>query len=683
MDSLPDPVAQHLPDADAQKVNILLVDDRAEQRLSLAAVLADLGENIVEASSGREALRWLLHSEFAVILLDINMPGMDGLETAALIRQRPSTAHTPIIFITAHSDDTQAPRGYSLGAVDYILAPVQPDVLRTKVGVFVELFKKTEHIKRQAAALEHRAIQLHKLTEASLAIHSAVSVERILQVVSDAAVAITGAVQCVSTTEMASTGIRRAVAVSRTVTRDDAPPDPPSLPDTAATDPSVERLTIPLMARDGRAIGCLEVQQRGTDCRSDDRAMLLQLAQMTAIAIENTLASEAREANRLKDEFLATLSHELRTPLQAMLGWTAMLRSGRLDADSTRRGLEVIERSAKAQTQLIEDLLDVSRIISGKLRIEPRPLDLGTIVEATLDAVRPIAASKRIDVALTLDRWLGRVCGDATRLQQVLSNLLSNAVKFTATGGRIEVRVERWAGLARIRVSDTGRGIAPDLLPHIFERFRQGDSSTTRPYSGLGIGLAIVRHLVELHGGTVHAESPGSGQGAAFTVNLPIMENGHAQQDGVLIPSPAPAASIPAVLNGLRLDGVRVLIVEDEADARECMTVVLEDCGATVTAVDSVSAALRVLEQSPTDVLLSDLGMPGEDGYALIRQLRARERERGGRIPAAAVTAYARSDDRERILHAGFDAHVGKPVEPAELAQLVSELAGRVPHPSP
>jgi signal transduction histidine kinase/ActR/RegA family two-component response regulator len=386
-----------------------------------------------------------------------------------------------------------------------------------------------------------------------------------------------------------------------------------------------------------------------------------------AHANEREARRQAEEANRLKDEFLATLSHELRTPLNAILGWAQMLRSGRLDEATTERAVETIERNAKAQAQLIADILDVSRIITGKLRLELGPVELPHVIEAALDSVRPAADAKEIHLAVRLDPQLPPLLGDANRLQQVVWNLLSNAIKFTPRGGRVEVELRQSGPGVEVRVSDTGIGIRPDFLPYVFDRFRQAESSTTRAHGGLGLGLSIVRHLVELHGGTVAVESPGEGQGTTFIVHLPVRSAALAVDRR----QSHPAWSAPP------LDGLHVLVLEDEADTRELVTLTLTQGGAQVTAVPSAAEALAALDRSLPDVLVSDIGVPGEDGYSLLRKLRAREPARGGLVPAVALTAYARTEDRLQAFTAGFQMHLAKPVDPAELVAVVASLAGR------
>jgi PAS domain S-box-containing protein len=393
------------------------------------------------------------------------------------------------------------------------------------------------------------------------------------------------------------------------------------------------------------------------------------------LAREQAARAEAEAANRMKDEFLATLSHELRTPLNAMIGWTQLLRTRKFNEATAARALETIDRNTKSLAQLIEDVLDVSRIITGKLRLNFHPVELVPVIEAALDTVRPAAEAKDIQIESRLDPSAGLVLGDPNRLQQVVWNLLSNAVKFTPKSGRVLVRLELIHSRVQISVSDTGQGISPEFLPYVFDRFRQADSSSTRSHGGLGLGLAIVRHLVELHGGTVHAHSPGIRQGATFFVNLPLMAVAHRASAPEQIQPPVKNEVLTSSLPSL--DGLRVLVVDDEADARELLIAALGQYGAEVTAVAAVAEAIEALQRLQPNVLVSDIGMPGEDGYALIRQVRALAAEQGGQIPVVALTAYARAEDRTQAILAGFQLHVPKPVNPAELAAVIANLAGR------
>ena len=388
---------------------------------------------------------------------------------------------------------------------------------------------------------------------------------------------------------------------------------------------------------------------------------------------EQEARQDAEAANRLKDDFLATLSHELRTPLNAIIGWAHLLRTGTLDETTAARALETIDRNAKAQNQLINDILDVSRIITGKLHLALQPLDPGAVVEAALDTVRPAAAAKEIQIEASLEPGAGTVSGDPDRLQQVVGNLMSNAIKFTPKGGKVQVRLRRVDSQALILVADSGPGISPEFLPHVFERFRQGDASTTRSHVGLGLGLAIVRHLVELHGGTVEASSAGEGQGATFSVQLPLISARRPEDRAT--PSAKDADASARATSPL--DGLRILLVDDDVAGREAMATVLQSRGAHVICASTSEEALAAMGREHPDVLLSDIEMPGEDGHTLIRKVRALPPDRGGDIPAAALTAYARGEDRQKALLAGFQVHVSKPVQPEELTAVIAELAGR------
>jgi CheY-like chemotaxis protein len=673
-----------------ERISILAVDDSPDKLLALTALLSELGQDLVTATSGRDALRLLLQRDFAVVLLDVRMPGMDGFETAALMRQRKRSEHTPIIFITAFGDDLLAARGYSLGAVDYILAPVEPDTLRTKVSVFVELFRKTAEVRRQADVLAHRANQLQKLTQASLAINSALSPDRILEVVGDFARDVLGAHQSAAavavdprwssargTLVFSSPGwiagdwpwLRDRQDLLTFLARGNCPVREPRRAETPGW------LVALMTARDGRRIGLLQVSdKRDGDFTEEDEGILTQLAQMGSIAIENSLNAEAREANRIKDEFLTTLSHELRTPLAAMSGWTRILRTTKLDDERAVHGLEVIERNLQSQTRLIDDLLDVSRIITGKLRLNVRKASLAAVIEAAMDAMRPAAEAK--DIRLTFENSLApdedAVTGDPDRLQQVVWNVVSNAIKFTPPRGRVALELSTSADQFVIRITDTGRGIDGEFLPFVFDRFRQADSATTRTHTGLGVGLAVARHLVELHGGTIAAESSGEDLGATFSISLPRS----ATAGDVPASRPAPIPAVPGTSpRHADLTGLRILVVEDDPDNREVVEQVLRGAGATVAAAASGAEGLALVREVPPDVLVSDIGMPDHDGIWLIERVRELPPDRGGAVPALAVSAYAREEDRVRAIAAGFQSHIAKPFEPAQLTASVARLA--------
>ena len=390
---------------------------------------------------------------------------------------------------------------------------------------------------------------------------------------------------------------------------------------------------------------------------------------VVATVLAQTMTEEAEKANRLKDEFLATVSHELRTPLNAVLGWARMLTSKQLNEERAAHAVDTIERNASALAHIIDDLLDVSRIVAGTLQLDHYPVNVPTITQAAVDAVRPLAAAKRIQLRFSPDPSSTEVVsGDAGRLEQVVVNLLTNAIKFTPEKGRVDISIKRAGPDLELAVEDTGEGMSPDFLPHVFDRFRQADSATSRRHSGLGLGLAIVRQLVELHGGTVSADSSGPGKGSKFTVRLPILTSPRVREPRPRSDEGRPAPSLE------RLDGLHVLLVEDNADGREVMSMMIELAGARATAVGSVREALEALESLQPDALVSDIGLPDEDGYDLIRRLRSKETERGGFLPAGAMTGFVRAEDRARILAAGFQVHVPKPVDATELTAAIAAV---------
>ena len=735
----------------AQKINILLVDDNPANLLALEEILDAPDRNLVRASSGDEALRYLLDCDVAVILLDVYMPGINGLETAALIRGRERSRNTPIIFLTAdNTGGALLSAGYSLGAVDYIVKPVEAEILRSKVAVFVELFKKTEEVKQQAALLHEKNLELENanLQRLSMLIElgQQLAAERnpveLLKRFCDAARHIVGAsYTAVGMLDDDGHALRHFYCSSVESTN-----DAPSSVDDGVPQIDQEILDTMLVERQpvrlchvgaaeqslkflspGRVIHsflgapilspthaygwlCLAGKLDAEEFSEADERLAVTLTSQVSVAYENArlyteaqrhaaelqqevierqqaeqenaqllvreqaARAEAEAANRMKDEFLATLSHELRTPLTAILGWSHLLRSGKLPSETMDSAIETIERNAKAQSQLIDDLLDVSRIITGKLRIDARAVEPAGILEAAVDSVRPAAEAKDIKLDLEIAYATGLVLGDPNRLQQVAWNLLTNAIKFTSAGGHVGVQLARVNSHVEIVVRDTGQGIKADFLPHVFDRFRQADGTTTRSHGGLGLGLAIVRHLVELHGGKIQADSPGEGQGATFTVSLPLITKNTASSETneAVVKAGNGATPSTSILKGLR-----VLVVDDEEDSLDLIHTVLTKYGAEVKAAASASAALAELEQWNPDLLISDIGMPFEDGYSLIRKVRAEESSRNKNIPAIALTAYASVEDRLRALSAGFQMHVTKPLEPGELVSVVANLAGR------
>jgi PAS domain S-box-containing protein len=663
------------------KINILLVDDKVENLLALEAILEKLGENLVRATSGEEALRCLLHQDFAVILLDVQMPGMDGFDTATLIRNRGRSRHTPIIFLTAFStSDQMLFKGYALGAVDYLLKPLDPNILTSKVTVFVELFKKTEAVKQQAAQLVAVNAELRQ-SEERLRSLSTCSPVGIFEIDTE------GGCRYTNPRYQAICGLKAAESLEKRWLESVHPEDR----ERAVVSWSnyiyegrdyseefrfqtvqgivrwVQVRSSPMLSGQGELLGYVGTLEDITERKQAEevRAQVIR---------EQTARQEAEAANRMKDEFLAVLSHELRTPLTSMLGWSKILRSKKLDDKATSRALQAIERNAISQMQLIEDILDVSRIIRGQLRLNVSAVNLMPVIEAALEAVRPLAEPKEIQLNTVLDASVGSVYGDPARLQQVVWNLLTNAIKFTPKGGRVQVNLSVVSGegqqtthkYAQIQVIDTGIGISSEFLPKVFERFRQADSTTTRSHNGLGLGLAIVRHLVELHKGIIFAQSLGTGEGATFTVRLPLLQNNTVNREATGEIS-SPVASTP-------LAGLKVLVVDDEADTRNFLSFMFEEYGAIATAVASVDEALAVLEQAKADILISDIGMSEQDGYTLIRKLRSLEPEKGGHIPAIALTAYTREEDRLEALSAGFQQHLSKPIDPNKLIAMVANL---------
>ncbi len=463
--------------------------------------------------------------------------------------------------------------------------------------------------------------------------------------------------------------------------------------------PVTSYLAVPVVSRSGEVLGGLFFGHPEPDFFTEhDEMTVYGLASQAAIAMDNArlyeaakkaraeaeqaaaeterLYRQAEESSRLKEEFLATISHELRTPLSAILGWARMLRLGQLSAENATKALDTIERNARAQAQLVDDLLDVSRIITGKLRMDVRPADPNSFIDAAVDSVRPAAEAKGVRVQKVIDTGAISIPGDPVRLQQVVWNLLSNAIKFTPRGGRVQIRSERVNSHLEIVVSDTGLGISPDFLPHVFDRFRQADQKTSRQHGGMGLGLAIVRHLVELHGGTVSATSEGEGQGATFTVRLPISPVYQVDPSGSRV-HPAARDLLPPNDCTDRLDGLTILVVDDEADTRELLKQGLEYCGAKVKVAGSAAEAVDSLVALVPDILISDIGMPGIDGYDLIRQIRGLPPDRGGKVAAVALTAYTRVEDRLHALRAGYDMHVPKPVELAELVAVAASVVRR------
>ena len=440
----------------------------------------------------------------------------------------------------------------------------------------------------------------------------------------------------------------------------------------------------PIMDASGHVIGASKVARDITERKKAEEALKKAMEEaetanrerLLLLDSEREARSQAEQASRMKDEFLATLSHELRTPLNAVLGWANILRLGKRQGEELIQGLDIIERNARIQAKIIEDLLDMSRIISGKVRLDAQWIELAAVLNESIETLRSTAQAKGVRLQAMLDLFAGPIFGDPSRLQQVFWNLLNNAIKFTPKDGKVEVLLKRAGSEVEVTVVDTGEGIAPGFLPYVFDRFQQGDASTTRRHGGLGLGLAIVKELVELHGGTVRVESEGLGKGATFTVRLPLTAaysepNKEKQLPEAVLPGNQPLPEVS-------LANIRVLVVDDEIDACDLVKVLLEMAGATVSTAGSASEAMEHILATRPDVLICDIGMQEEDGYSLIRRLRALEKKEEGALPAIALSAYARSEDRTKAIRSGFQNHLAKPVEPAELLAIVSSLAGRV-----
>jgi signal transduction histidine kinase/DNA-binding response OmpR family regulator len=731
-----------------EQINILMVDDSPTNLLALQSILGSPERNLVSAASGDDALRYLLDNEVAVILMDVYMPGLDGLETAELIRGRDRSRDIPIIFLTADSTGGRhLSRGYSLGAVDYIVKPIEPDILRSKVAVFVELFKKTQEVKQQAQLLKEKNLELenanlerlkmlidlgHELTSERDPWQVLENFCRSARQIVEAQEAAVGLIDCDGKTvqyffrcgadgeDTSATGVPKVLTRAlkhlikegrplRLNDSDDLLRDrgktselvhaflgapilsantvcgwvyllnKPNADDFSEAD---ERLAATLATQVGIAYQnavlysdaqrhATELQQEITERKQaeEERAQLL--------VREQAAREEAEQANRTKDEFLATLSHELRTPLTAILGWSHLVRTGSLDKSQLNRAVETIERNARSQSQLIDDLLDVSRIITGKLQIEPIKIDVCTVVESAIDAVRPSFEAKNIRFKTSMARKGCVVAGDANRLQQIFWNLFSNAIKFTPEGGSVRVEVKEKKQHVWVAVTDSGSGITAEFLPYIFDRFRQADGSTTRMHGGLGLGLSIVKHLVQLHGGNVEVKSEGKDKGSTFIVTLPLVSSSAslAPEDTTAVEANGNGVA-PGLLKALK--GLRILVVDDEADSRDLVSAILTRCGSDVNCCESAAEGMKAFKTWKPDLLVSDIGMPVEDGYSLIKKLRKLKSKRAREMPAVALTAYATKEDQARTLSSGFQIHVAKPIDPEKLITSIARAMGKV-----
>jgi PAS domain S-box-containing protein len=663
-------------EAPPPQASILIVDDYPANVMALEAILQPLGHTLVRANSGEEALKAVLKHELALIIMDVQMPGLDGFQAASLIKTRDRSRHIPIIFLTAISKDSaHVFEGYAHGAVDYLLKPFDAQILRSKVSVFVELWQRGELLKQREATL--RDLERERLERASTARYLAL-IEAMPQCV--LAMRPSGEPWFCNSVWRDYGGLD----VAATAARGWELVHPEERLRARADFASAQRAQTP-MQRELRLRRATDGEHRWhlvhvLPQRAGDGAIDGWIVTATDIHDQKRARDEVERASRAKDEFLATVSHELRNPLNAILGWTRMLRAGKLDPARATRALETVERNATMQASLIEDMLDVSRIITGKLVLKVGAVDLRTVVSSALETVRMAADAKQIEVALELDEELELASGDPERLLQVVWNLLSNAIKFTPPGGTVTVRTRREGAHGVLTVADNGQGIPAEFLPYVFDRFRQADSSSTRLHGGLGLGLAIVRHLVELHGGTASVASAGLGQGATFEVRLPLRAAAAAGGETVRMRSLPWERGVPGCADALgggapaQLGGTKVLVVDDEPDARELLTAVLEQQGAIVTSAGSVADALAAIERDAPDVLVSDIGMPGADGYELVRRLRRFSEAAQRDMPAVALTGFARPEDGARAAAAGFDAHLAKPVDPNALVALIERV---------
>jgi PAS domain S-box-containing protein len=657
-------------DTTAPPVNILLVDDEPANLLALEAILRDLGQNLVTARSGDEALRCLLRDDFAVVLLDVQMQGLDGFETAKLIRGRPRSRHTPIIFLTAYdSSDFTPDQAYALGAVDFLVKPIVPVILRAKVAVFVELFQQTRQVERQAERLRQLERQAFEQQLAATARAEEERFRLIAENVRDYAIVLLAADGTVVSWNAGAErilGYRADEIIGRPDTRFFTPED------AAAGRPQRE---LRQAAEVGRADNeCWLVRKDGsrfwasgvtTALRDGElRGFVKILRDLTERkALEDELRQRAEalaEANRHKDEFLAMLAHELRNPLAPVLTGVRVARQAGADDRAREQALVMVERQARHLTRVVDDLLDVSRLTRGRVQLRPERLDLARLIRTTAEDARPLLEQGGLALAVQTPQTPVWVQGDPTRLAQVFQNLLDNAAKFTSRGGRVEVAagVDEARQQAVVTVRDSGVGIEPDMLRRIWEIFAQADHSLDRASGGLGLGLALVRGLVELHGGRVEAASAGPGRGAEFTVRLPV------------VPEPAALTATgptPGHAAGARL---RVLVVEDNRDAADSLKLLLDLLGHEAKAAYTGPEGVRLAQDWSPDVVVCDIGLPGLDGYGVARQLRLHPGTAQARL--VALTGYGSDEDRRRSRQAGFDYHLTKPADPDALAELLA-----------
>ncbi len=644
-DDLSEVESQYRDVVEKPRPRVLLADDNADMREYVRKLLT-AQYDVVAVADGEAALVAAQEQLPDLVLSDVMMPKLDGFGLVRRLREDPQTRSVPIVLLSARAGEESHVEGLQAGADDYLIKPFSARELIARVTANL----KTARLRQESEAAKERASILERVTDAFYGLdrqwrftyvnercekYFHKNREQLLgKVVWDEFPMLRGT----AFEEQYRKAVRAQVAVDFEVF-------------SPFSQTWVEVHAYP--SDNGLSVNLRDISDR----------KLAEAERIRSLRLEQVARTEAETANRIKDEFLAVLSHELRSPLNPILGWATMLQSKKLDEAKTAYALITIQRNAKLQLELIEDLLDVSRILRGKLSLNVAPINLVSIIRAAMETVRLAAQAKSINLEASLAEDVGLVVGDSTRLQQVIWNLLSNAVKFTPEEGQVSIKLERLDKYAQITVSDTGQGIASDFLPYVFDYFRQADGTTTRKFGGLGLGLAIVRHLVELHGGTVAVESPGKGQGATFIVQMPLM--------GMVSPADQGETSPYAPVG---LNGIKILVVDDETDTRELVTFILEQQGAKVTAAASAQEALVALTESKPDVLLSDIGMPQMDGYMLIQQVKALASEQGEQIPAIALTAYAGEMNQQKALAAGFCKHISKPIEPEELVHVIAGL---------
>ncbi|MEH2356213.1 hybrid sensor histidine kinase/response regulator [Nostoc sp.] len=647
------------------RVTILHVDDNEANRYVVNRILQNAGFSVVEAATGVTGLEAVANFQPDLVILDVQLPDISGFEVCRQIKANSETTFIPVLHLSASFVQSQdKAEGLDSGADAYLVQPVEPIELLATVRSLLRIRRAEEAALSSAREWQTTFDSMNDAV-------SLVDQEGLILRCNRAMMQLL----CKSSDEIlgyahhelmgAKLGIGDGTCFRRAKETHQR-----QILEFQSQERWFAKTIDPVIDGHGTLTGAVFILSDITERKRAEALLQEQNERLNQLMISLQQQTEqAQQANRIKDEFLAVLSHELRSPLNPILGWARILQKSHQDAAKTKYALETIERNAKLQAQLIEDLLDVSRILQGKLSLNTFPVGLNFTIKAALETVRLAAEAKSIQIQTIFEPNVGPVLGDSGRLQQVVWNLLTNAIKFTSQGGRVEVRLEtikdevdtHSAEYTQITVSDTGRGISDEFLPYVFDYFRQADGTTTRKFGGLGLGLAIVRHLVELHGGTVQADSPGEGQGAVFKVKLPLIATSTLNQ----------VNTADRDRSDLNLNGLQTLLVDDDRDSREFIAFVLEQYGAQVTEVDSAHDALSSLMQAKFDLLISDIGMPDMDGYTLIRQIRKQSPDRGGEIPAIALTAYAGETDRQQALAAGFQQHISKPIELEVLIQAI------------